>query len=48
LSCGFGRYGAPLDVVYGLGAPHGIALPESLTPEAAMDVSERAAASRPP
>ena len=30
----FGRYGVPLDVVYGPGAPDGIALSELLTPDA--------------
>jgi suppressor for copper-sensitivity B len=39
----FGRYGVPLDVVYGPGAPAGIALPELLTPGAVMDAFERAA-----
>jgi suppressor for copper-sensitivity B len=39
----FSRYGVPLDVVYGPGAPQGIALPELLTPEAVMDAFRRAA-----
>jgi suppressor for copper-sensitivity B len=39
----FGRYGVPLDVVYGPGAPEGIALPELLTSGAVMDALERAA-----
>ena len=39
----FGRYGVPLDVVYGAGAPEGIALPELLTSGAVMDALERAA-----
>lgn len=40
----FGRYGVPLDVVYGPGAPQGIALPELLSAEAVMDAFRRAAA----
>ena len=40
----FGRYGVPLDVVYGPGAPAGIALPELLTSGAVMDAFRRAAA----
>jgi suppressor for copper-sensitivity B len=38
----FGRYGVPLNVVYGPGAPDGIALPELLTPDAVMDAFRRA------
>jgi suppressor for copper-sensitivity B len=38
----FGRYGVPLDVVYGPGAPAGIALPELLTPGAVMEAFRRA------
>ncbi len=38
----FGRYGVPLDVVYGPGAPEGIALPELLTQGAVMDAFRRA------
>jgi suppressor for copper-sensitivity B len=41
----FGRYGVPLDVVYGPGAPAGIALPELLTSAAVMDAFRRAAPS---
>jgi suppressor for copper-sensitivity B len=41
----FGRYGVPLDVVYGPGAPAGIALPELLTPGAVMEAFRRAASS---
>jgi suppressor for copper-sensitivity B len=41
----FGRYGVPLNVVYGPGAPTGIALPELLTPGAVMDALQRAGAS---
>ena len=41
----FGRYGVPLDVVYGPEAPAGIALPELLTSGAVMDAFRRAAAS---
>jgi suppressor for copper-sensitivity B len=41
---GFGRYGVPLDVVYGPGAPQGIPLPELLTSGAVMDAFARAAA----
>jgi suppressor for copper-sensitivity B len=40
----FGRYGVPLDVIYGPGAPQGLALPELLTSEAVMDAFRRAAA----
>jgi suppressor for copper-sensitivity B len=43
----FGRYGVPLDVLYGPGAPRGIALPELLTSEAVMDAFRRAAAGDP-
>jgi suppressor for copper-sensitivity B len=39
----FGRFGVPLDVVYGPGAPAGIALPELLTSGAVMDAFRRAA-----
>jgi suppressor for copper-sensitivity B len=39
----FGRYGVPLDVVYGPGAPEGIALPELLTPDSVMRAFQRAA-----
>ncbi len=42
----FGRYGVPLNVVYGPGAPAGIALPELLTSGAVMDAFRRAT-SRP-
>ena len=42
----FGRYGVPLDVVYGPGAPEGIALPELLTQDAVMDAFRHAAAAR--
>jgi suppressor for copper-sensitivity B len=38
----FGRYGVPLDVVYGAGAPEGIALSELLTQTAAMEAFRRA------
>jgi len=38
----FGRYGVPLDVVYGPDAPGGIALPELLTPQAVSDAFRRA------
>jgi suppressor for copper-sensitivity B len=41
---GFGRYGVPLDVVYGPGAPEGIALPELLTQAAVMNAFRRARA----
>jgi suppressor for copper-sensitivity B len=39
----FSRYGVPLDVVYGPGAPQGIPLPELLTSGAVMDAFARAA-----
>ena len=42
----FGRYGVPLDVVYGPGAPSGIMLPSLLTPGVVMQAFRRAA--RPP
>ena len=38
----FGRYGIPLDVVYGPGAPAGILLPELLTKDAVLDAIDRA------
>ena len=41
----FGRYGVPLDVVYGPGASAGIALPELLTSGAVMDAFRRATSS---
>jgi suppressor for copper-sensitivity B len=40
----FGRYGVPLDVVYGPGAPQGIPLPELLTAGAVVDAFARASA----
>lgn len=40
----FGRYGVPLDVVYGPGAPDGIALPELLTSAAVLGALQRAGA----
>ena len=40
----FGRYGVPLDVVYGPGAPDGIALPELLTRDTVMDAFRHAGA----
>jgi suppressor for copper-sensitivity B len=40
----FGRYGVPLDVVYGPGAPAGIALPELVTAGVVMGAFRRAAA----
>lgn len=43
----FGRYGVPLDVVYGPGAPAGIALPELLASRAVIDAFQRAAAGSP-
>ncbi len=44
----FGRFGVPLNVVYGPGAPEGIALPELLTPADVTDAFRRAAAAHPP
>ena len=38
----FGRYGVPLDVVYGPRAPEGIALPELLNRRAVLDAFRRA------
>lgn len=38
----FGRYGIPMNVVYGPRAPQGIALPELLTSEAVMDAIRQA------
>ena len=40
----FRRFGVPLDVVYGPGAPQGIALPELLTSGAVLDALRRASA----
>ncbi|WP_207458597.1 protein-disulfide reductase DsbD domain-containing protein [Azospirillum sp. SYSU D00513] len=43
-----GRYGIPFNMVYGPGAPEGIALPELLTESAVIEALDRAAgASRP-
>ncbi len=39
----FGRYGVPLDVIYGPGAPSGIELPSLLTPGVVMQALRRAA-----
>ena len=39
----FGRYGVPLDVVYGPGAPQGIKLPDLLTAGAVMQAFAKAA-----
>lgn len=39
----FGRYGIPLDVVYGPGSPGGEALPELLTQSMVIDALDRAA-----
>ena len=44
----FGRYGVPLDVVYGPGAPQGISLPELLSSDLVMDAFRRAAAGPAP
>ncbi len=41
---GFGRYGVPLDVVYGPGAPQGVMLPDLLTSGAVMAAFARAGA----
>ena len=38
----FGRYGIPLNVVYGPGAPAGILLPELLTQDAVLNAIEKA------
>ena len=38
----FGRYGIPLDVVYGPGAPAGILLPELLTKDAVLNAIDKA------
>ncbi len=38
----FHRYGVPLDVIYGPGAPSGIRLPSLLTPGAVMDAFQHA------
>lgn len=40
----FHRYGVPLDVIYGPGAPSGIVLPSLLTPGAVMDAFKQAGA----
>ena len=39
----FGRYGIPFNVVYGPGAPQGIALPELLSEKAVLAALEQAA-----
>ncbi|MDZ4736569.1 MAG: protein-disulfide reductase DsbD family protein [Rhodospirillaceae bacterium] len=39
----FGRYGIPFNVVYGPGAPEGIALPELLDSDAVLEALDRAA-----
>jgi suppressor for copper-sensitivity B len=39
----FNRYGIPLNIVYGPGAPAGITLPELLTEDAVLDALRRAA-----
>ncbi|MEX1109418.1 MAG: thioredoxin family protein, partial [Dongiaceae bacterium] len=39
----FGRYGIPFNVIYGPGAPEGIALPELLDSDAVLDALDRAA-----
>lgn len=44
----FDRYGVPLDVVYGPGAPRGIALPALLTEDSVIDALKRAASTRNP
>ena len=43
----FGRYGVPLNVVYGPGAPDGIPLSELLTDAAVMDAFRRAGGAHP-
>jgi suppressor for copper-sensitivity B len=43
----FGRFGVPLDVVYGPGRPGGVALPELLTTGAVADALRRAAGPPP-
>lgn len=40
----FHRYGVPLDVIYGPGAPSGMLLPSLLTPGAVIDAFRRAGA----
>jgi len=44
---GFGRYGVPLDVIYGPGRPEGVALPELLTASAVLDAMAQAAGPSP-
>jgi suppressor for copper-sensitivity B len=44
----FGRYGIPFNVVYGPGAPAGIALPELLTADIVLDALNKAQAGPPP
>jgi suppressor for copper-sensitivity B len=39
----YGRYGIPFNIVYGPGAPAGIALPELLTHDVVMDALQKAA-----
>jgi suppressor for copper-sensitivity B len=43
----FGRYGVPLDVVYGPGMPQGIPLPELLTSRVVIDAFARATGDKP-
>lgn len=43
----FGRFGIPFNVVYGPGAPDGIALPELLSQEAVLGALDRAGAAIP-
>ncbi len=43
----FGRYGIPLDVVYGPAHPEGEALPELLTPSLVLEALDRASAGGP-
>ena len=42
-----GRYGIPFNIVYGPGAPDGIALPELLSDGAVLDALNRAAGGEP-
>jgi suppressor for copper-sensitivity B len=40
----YGRYGIPFNIVYGPGAPDGLALPELLTQAAVLDALKQAGA----
>jgi suppressor for copper-sensitivity B len=43
----FGRYGIPFNIVFGPGAPSGVALPELLSQGIVMDAHKTASSARP-